>query len=178
MDHRPAPETDSPLPTPLGAVRLYAAGPDDADDICDLINGLAEYERLAHESRPDPQALRAHLDPNARPRCEALIARTAEGEAIGFALFFHTYSTFLTNWGLYLEDLFVRPAFRGHGIGFALFRQLASIARSRGCARLEWAVLDWNEPARTFYERLGARPMQEWRTMRLSGDALERLANR
>ena len=140
-----------------------------------LILDLADYERLRHEAVPDAEALRAHLDPAAQPRCEAFLAENEEGSAIGFALFFHNYSTFLTKFGVYLEDLFVVPAYRGCGIGFALFQRVAEVAVERGCGRLEWAVLDWNTPAITFYERLGAEPLDDWTTMRLTGDALQEL---
>lgn len=155
---------------------LRKATPEDAETLCHLINGLAEYERLQHESHPDPEALRAHLQPDAQPRCEAVLAETEDGEAVGFALFFQTYSTFNTNWGVYLEDLFVEPAYRGQGIGFALLRHVAEVARERDCARLEWAVLDWNEPAIAFYRRLGAVSMDDWTVMRLTRDEIEAVA--
>jgi len=150
----------------------------DAADLVRLINSLAAYERLAHESRPDAETLSSQLQVGASPRIEALIAHEeGTGKCIGFALYFHNYSTFLTNFGLYLEDLFVEPEFRGQGVGFALFRGIAGIARDRGCKRLEWNVLDWNEPAITFYEKLGALPLKGWDTMRLTRDAIERIAD-
>jgi diamine N-acetyltransferase len=156
---------------------IREAVPDDARDLAYLINRLAEYEKLAHESNPDPVVLAGQLAEGASPRVEALVARE-EGtdKCIGFALFFHNYSTFLTNFGLFLEDLFVEPDYRGQGIGFALFRRLAGIARDRGCQRLEWNVLDWNEPAIAFYEKLGASTLSEWDTMRLQRPAIEELA--
>ena len=158
------------------AFRIREATPDDAETLVALILELADYEKLRHEARPDPEALRAHLHPDASPRCEALLAEDpATGEALGFALFFANYSTFLTRWGIHLEDIYVRPAYRGRGIGFALLKRVAEIAVARGAKRLEWQVLDWNEPALRFYRKLGARPMREWITMRLSGEALERL---
>lgn len=156
--------------------RLRTAGPSDASVLSALIRELAEYERMAEEAAPDVNRLRRHLAPEAFPRCEAIIAeREADGEPLGFALFFQNYSTFLTRWGLYLEDLFVRPEWRGKGVGFALLQSVARVARERDCERMEWAVLDWNTPAIDFYHRIGARPMGEWTTMRLSGDAIRRL---
>ena len=156
---------------------IREAVPADAPDLAHLINRLAEYEKLAHESRPDPRLLADQLSQDASPRIEALVARE-EGtdKCIGFALFFHNYSTFLTNFGLFLEDLFVEPEYRGQGVGFALFRRLAAIARDRGCQRLDWNVLDWNESAITFYEKLGASTLSEWDTMRLKRNAIEELA--
>ena len=155
---------------------LRPATPDDAETLTTLIRELADYERLTHEVATDPEALRAHLAPDAAPRCEALLAEDeATGEAVGFALYFQNYSTFLSRWGVYLEDLYVRPSRRGSGIGFALLKRVAEIAAERGCARMEWSVLNWNEPALEFYHRLGARPMEEWTTMRLSDEALQRL---
>jgi GNAT superfamily N-acetyltransferase len=103
-------------------------------------------------------------------------AAKAESEAVGFAVWFHTFSTFLSRPGLYLEDLFVLPAWRGRGIGRALIRHLARVAVERGCGRMEWAVLDWNDPAIGFYRSIGARPMDEWTVYRLTGDALKRVA--
>ena len=153
---------------------LRAAGPEDAERLAALILELADYERLRHEARPDAHALAAHLAPDARPRCEALLAEV-DGEAVGFALYFPNYSTFLTRWGIYLEDLYVRPDWRGRGIGFALLRRVAQATVERGGRRLDWSVLDWNAPALDFYRRLGARPLDDWTTMRLAGDALRRL---
>ncbi|GIV60077.1 GNAT family N-acetyltransferase [Rhodocaloribacter litoris] len=159
----------------MPAFRLRPATPDDAGTLVDLIRGLAEYERLSHEARPDAGALRRQLAPEATPPLEAFIAEDEEGRALGFALYFYHYSTFLTAWGLYLEDLYVVPEARGQGIGFALLKRLAEVAVERGCPRLEWSVLDWNETAIRFYEKLGARPMDDWTTMRLTGPALEHL---
>jgi len=153
---------------------IRPAGPADAETLVSLILELAEYERLTHEAVPDAEALRKHLAPEAQPRCEALIAEQ-DGQPIGFALYFHNYSTFLTRWGIYLEDIYVKPAYRGKGTGFALLKRVAEIAVERGCRRLDWAVLDWNEPAIAFYRKLGARPMDDWTTMRLTGEALEKL---
>jgi GNAT superfamily N-acetyltransferase len=148
---------------------LRPAGPDDAEILVSLILELAEYEKMTDEAQPDAEALRAHLDPDANPRCDALLAEDdATGEAVGFALFFQNYSTFLSRWGIYLEDLYVKPEFRGEGIGFALLKRVAEIADERGCRRLEWSVLNWNQLAIDFYRRLGARAMDEWTTMRLT----------
>ena len=155
---------------------LRTAGPDDVDALCDLILGLADYEKLLHEAHPDPEALRQHLAENANPRCEALLANDQiTGDAVGFALFFPNYSTFLTRWGIYLEDLYVKPAFRGRGIGFALLQRVAQIAVTRGAERLDWSVLDWNTPAIAFYQQLGAKAMDDWTGMRLTGEALQHL---
>jgi diamine N-acetyltransferase len=152
---------------------IRAAGPDDAKSISELIQELARYEKLAHESRPDPAALRTHLDQSSAPYCEAILAiEKPSGRPVGFALFFPSYSTFLTNFGLYLEDLFVEPAFRKAGIGQALLARVVEIALERGCQRVEWSVLDWNELAIGFYRQLGATYMDNWTTMRLTGEAL------
>jgi GNAT superfamily N-acetyltransferase len=112
-----------------------------------------------------------------RPAAEVIIA-SVDSEPMGFALFFHNYSTFLAQRGIYLEDLFVRPAARGKGVGYALLSELARIALERNCGRLEWAVLDWNELAIDFYKRIGARPLDDWTVFRLTGDALEQLARK
>ena len=154
--------------------RIRSATPSDAPALAGLIRELAAYERLSHEAEPDADALAKHLADDASPRCNAFIAE-ADGEPLAFALYFYSYSTFLTRWGVYLEDLYVRPEHRGKGIGYALLRRVAQEAVSRGCRRMEWAVLNWNEPAIAFYRRIGARPMDDWTTMRLSGEALERI---
>ena len=143
---------------------------DDLPLIGELIMALAEYERLAHEVRFDPAVLGAKLF-GPRPYAEVVIGEI-DGTAQGFALFFHNFSTFEGRPGIYLEDLFVRPQARGSGLGKALLRHLAALALERDCARLEWSVLDWNEPAIGFYRALGARPMDEWTVMRLDGAAL------
>ncbi len=155
---------------------VRVAGPQDAEAIVSLILELAEYERLTHEAVPDVPSLRLHLSREAQPRAHAFVAEV-EGQVVGFALYFYTYSTFLTRWGVYLEDLYVRAAHRGRGIGLALFRAVASEAVERGCRRMDWAVLDWNEPAIGFYKRLGAEMKSEWRTMRLADAALVRAAD-
>lgn len=156
------------------AFQIRPATPDDADAILELILALADYEKLRHEASPDVEALRQHLAPDAQPRCGALLAEDAvTGGAIGFALYFPSYSTFLTRWGIYLEDLYVRPEARGQGVGFALLQRLAALAVAQGCQRLDWSVLDWNAPAIDFYRRLGARALDDWTTMRLEGEALQ-----
>lgn len=141
--------------------------------IAALIRELADYEKLADEVRFDEAVLGDHLF-GPRPMAEVIIGEV-DGVAQGFALFFHNFSTFEGRPGIYLEDLFVRPAARGGGLGKALLAHLAKLAMERGCARLEWWVLDWNEPAIGFYRKLGARPMDEWTTMRLDGEALAQL---
>lgn len=143
--------------------------------ILELIRALAEYERLAHACVATEARLEATLF-GPRPDAEVLIAEAA-GEPAGFALFFHNYSTFLAQRGLYLEDLFVRPAHRGRGVGRALLAELARLAIARDCGRFEWSVLDWNAPAIGFYRALGAEPLDDWTTFRLTGDALRRLAD-
>lgn len=153
---------------------IRPATPDDTNTICELIRALAEYERLSHQVALDEARLREHLF-GPRPFAEVLLAEDA-GQVVGFALFFHNYSTFLGRPGIYLEDVFVRPEYRGKGHGKALLRALAQIAVERGCGRMEWAVLDWNEPSIEFYRSLGAEPMDEWTTFRLSRDAIEQLS--
>jgi GNAT superfamily N-acetyltransferase len=155
-------------------VRIAAARVADVELIVELIRELAEFERLADEVRIQPDDLRQHLF-GARPYAEALIA-WAGTEPSGFALYFHNYSTFAGRPGIYLEDLYVRPRYRGQGHGEALLRHLARTAVERGCGRLEWSVLDWNQRAIDFYRKLGAVPMDEWTVFRVSGDPLQRLA--
>ena len=152
---------------------LRDARPADVPAIVSLIRDLAAYERQPEDCHADPRLLEAHLF-GANRFAEVVLAERA-GEAVGFALFFHNYSTWLTRPGLYLEDLFVKPAFRGLGIGEALLTRLARLAVARGCGRMEWSVLTWNEPAIGFYKRLGAVPMDGWRVYRLAGPALDRL---
>lgn len=146
---------------------LRAGVPADADLILELIRELAEFERLAHEVTADADGLRRHLF-GRRPAAEVLMAEV-EGSPAGFALFFATFSTFVGKPGIYLEDLFIRPAFRGRGIGRAVLTHLARLALARGCGRLEWSVLDWNRPAVAFYEGLGARPMADWTVYLVDG---------
>jgi GNAT superfamily N-acetyltransferase len=149
---------------------IRIAGAEDAALILEFIRGLAEYEKLSQECVASEEALRRTLF-GPRPYAEVLIAEQA-GRPAGFALFFHNYSTFLAKPGIYLEDLYVVPELRGLGIGKALLLQLARIAVERDCGRLEWSVLDWNEPAIGFYKKLGAVAMEEWTIFRLSGPAL------
>jgi GNAT superfamily N-acetyltransferase len=149
------------------------ATPADVPTIARLIRALAEYERLSQEVVLDEGRLREHLF-GSRPYAEVLLAEEA-GTIVGFALFFHNYSTFLAKPGIYLEDLFVEPAQRGKGHGKALLQALARLALERGCGRLEWSVLNWNEPSIQFYRSLGAEPMNEWTVYRLTGAALARL---
>ena len=156
------------------SLRIRDAVPADSALILSLIRELAEYEKLLHEVRATEAGLRASLF-GPKPMAECVIAEQ-DGKPAGFALFFHNYSTFLGQPGLYLEDLYVKPSLRGRGIGKKLLSHLARLALQRGCGRFEWAVLDWNEPAIRFYKRLGVRMMDEWRINRLTGEALERLA--
>ena len=148
--------------------------PADAETLVNLVRELAVYEKLEEFAVATPEAFRAHLfGPN--PAAEAIIAEV-DGSAVGFALFFTSFSTFRGQPGLYLEDLFVRPAFRGQGIGKGLLASVARRAVVRGCGRLEWSVLDWNTPAIGFYKSVGARPMEEWTVFRVDNEALNRLA--
>ena len=149
---------------------------DDVPLIAAFVRELAAYEKLAHDAVATAAPLAPTLFGETRG-AEVAIAEL-DGVPAGFALFFPNYSTFLGRAGIYLEDLFVRPEFRARGVGRALLAHLAGIALERGCGRLEWAVLHWNAPAIGFYETLGAEPMREWTTYRLSGDALARLAER
>ena len=156
--------------------RIRAAVESDVRLIASLIRELADYERLLHEVRLTEEGLRDALF-GARRYAEVAIAEVGPDEPAGFALFFHNFSTFLGRPGIYLEDLFVRPQYRGAGIGKGLLRHLARLAAERDCGRLEWAVLDWNAPAIGFYLGLGARPAAGWNVYRLEGEALERLAD-
>ena len=152
---------------------IRPAVPADLSLIAELIRDLAEYEKLASEVRFDEAVLADKLF-GAQTYAEVLIGEL-DGAPQGFALFFHNFSTFEGRPGIYLEDLFVRPAARGSGLGKALLAQLAKLALERDCARLEWSVLDWNEPAIGFYKTLGARPLDEWTGMRIDGVALVHL---
>jgi len=154
-------------------LRIAPATEDDIPAILDLIRALAEYEKLSHLVAATEQRLRDTLF-GARPAAEALLAHW-DGECAGFAIFFSTYSTFLAQPGLYLEDLYVKAHLRGKGIGLALLKRLAEIAHERGCGRLDWEVLNWNEPAIRFYKKLGAKPLDEWTKYRLAGEALKTL---
>jgi GNAT superfamily N-acetyltransferase len=155
------------------ALSIRSATPDDLPLIADLIRALADYEKLADEVRFDEAVLGEKLF-GARPYAEVIIGEV-DAKPQGFALFFHNFSTFEGKPGIYLEDLFVRPEARGSGLGKALLARLAALAVERDCARLEWSVLDWNAPAIGFYQKLGARLMDEWTVMRVDGAALVQL---
>ena len=156
------------------SLQIRAATSADVPVIAELIRGLARFEKLEHEVVMTDDLLAAGLF-GERPYAEVLLA-VDENRPVGFALFFHNFSTFLGRPGIYLEDLFVVPEDRGSGIGRALLEHLARLAVDRGCGRLEWAVLDWNRDAISFYERLGARPNSDWTVYRLTGEALTTLA--
>lgn len=157
-------------PTP----RLRSAELADAEAIVALIRELAVFEHLEHLVEVTPQALATNLF-GARPAAEALVVQAGDA-VVGFALFFTNFSTFLGKPGLYLEDLYVQPAFRGQGLGRALLQHLAALAVARGCGRFEWCVLDWNENAIRFYEKMGAKVLPDWRICRVTGPALQALA--
>jgi GNAT superfamily N-acetyltransferase len=154
---------------------IRAATAADVQAILELIRALATYERAPNEVTATEQGLTEVLF-GQKPAAEVLLAFENE-TAVGFAVFFHNFSTWLGRPGLYLEDLFVRPEHRGKGYGRALLIDLAKIARERGCGRMEWAVLDWNEPAIEFYRKLGAKPMDEWTVFRLARDGIAKLAD-
>jgi len=164
------------MPTPSPLLSIRPATPDDVPLIRELIAELAEYERLADAAVATEDGLRAQLF-GPHPAAEVLIGEV-DDEAVGFALFFHTFSTFAGKRGLYLEDLFVRPPYRGAGLGKHLMAALAQIAVQRDCARFEWSVLDWNTPSIGFYRSIGAVGMDEWTVQRLEGAALHALAAR
>ncbi len=155
------------------AFEIREATESDVPQILQFIRDLAEYERLAHMVVATEEQLRSTLFGAVR-LAEVLIA-SEDGAPAGFAIFFHNYSTFLAQPGIYLEDLFVKPEFRGRGYGKALLVRLAQIARDRNCGRVEWAVLNWNEPSIAFYKSLGARPMEDWTVFRLTGEALKKM---
>ena len=155
---------------------IRAAARADCGEILRLIGALAEYEKLS-DMLVGTEAMLADALFGARPAAECLIAERG-GRAVGFALFFTTFSTFLCKPGLYLEDLFVEPGERGHGIGKGLLKSLAALAVERGCGRFEWRVLDWNEPSIRFYESLGATVMPEWQLVRMTADEFAALARR
>jgi GNAT superfamily N-acetyltransferase len=157
-------------------VTIRTAVAADTPLILSLIRELAEYEHLLDEVIATEETLRASLFGD-RPGAEVVIAEQ-DGTVAGYALFFHNFSTFHGRRGLYLEDLFVRPAHRGAGIGRLLLSHLAALAVQRDCARFEWAVLDWNAPSIEFYQHLGAKPMSDWTVFRMEGEALRRLAER
>ncbi len=156
------------------AITIIPASESHLPQILSFIRELAEYERLSHLVTATEDDLRRALF-GERPYAEVILACERD-TPVGFALFFHSFSTFLGQPGLYLEDLYVNPECRGQGIGRALLEHVARLAVERSCGRLEWAVLDWNEPAISFYRRLGAMPLDDWTTFRLTGEALQRLA--
>jgi GNAT superfamily N-acetyltransferase len=157
----------------MATIQVVPATAEDTARILEMIRGLADYEKLSHMVTATEQKIRESLF-GPRPAAEVLLGM-CDGECAGFALFFPNYSTFLAQPGIYLEDLYVKPEHRGKGIGFALLQRLAKLAVERGCGRVEWAVLDWNQPSIDFYKKLGAVPMDEWTTFRLTGAALEKL---
>jgi GNAT superfamily N-acetyltransferase len=167
----------------MDQLKLRPATPADVPVIFELIQALAEYEKLSHAVTGNIASLEDHLfgkpgsdESHHRPYAEAVIAEFA-GQAVGFSLFFHNYSTFLTQPGIYIEDLFVLPEYRGRGIGKRLVSYVAELAVSRNCGRLEWSVLDWNKPAIGFYQRIGASILDEWRICRVTGNSLSSLAS-
>jgi GNAT superfamily N-acetyltransferase len=157
------------------SVRIASARPEDVGTVFALVRALAEYERLSHLVSGTEDDLRRELF-GVHPVIESVLAWNGD-RAVGFALYFHNYSTFLARRGLYLEDLFVVPDARGRGIGKALIAHCARVAVTRGCGRFEWTVLDWNEPAIAFYRSLGAELLPDWRICRLSGEPLQRVGN-
>jgi GNAT superfamily N-acetyltransferase len=150
---------------------IRSATPDDVPVILAMIKAIAEYEKLAHAVTANEAQLRRSLF--TERAAEVLLAYRDE-VPVGFAVYFHNFSTFLGRHGMYLEDLFVLPEWRGHGLGKQLFARVAQLAVERGCGRMEWSVLDWNEPAIGFYKKLGAKPMDEWTVFRLAGADLEK----
>lgn len=163
----------APTTATTNAHTLRQAELRDVGVIVQLIRELAEFEQLSHLVQVTPEKLRPQLF-SEKPAAEAWVAEVG-GEVVGFALFYTNFSTFLAQPGLYLEDLYVQPAHRGSGIGEALLTRLARLAVERNCGRFEWSVLDWNEPAIRFYQRMGAMVMPEWRICRLAGEALQEL---
>ena len=156
-----------------GSVKFRSAGPADTELILDFIRRLAEYEHMADQVVATEELLARELF--VQKGAEVLFALEDDRE-VGFALFFHNFSTFLGRRGLYLEDLFVLPEYRGRGYGKALLRRLGAVARERGCGRLEWWCLDWNQPSIDFYRSMGAEPMCDWTVYRVAGDVLNNLA--
>jgi len=160
----------------MSEIEIRPATPQDVPLILTFLRELATYEKLAHEVVATDADMHAALF-GERPVVETVIG-SLDGEPVGYALFFPTFSTFLGKPGLYLEDLYVRPAARGFGVGRSLLEHLARLTVERGWGRLEWSVLDWNEPSIAFYKKRGARPMDEWTIFRLTGESLHRLAQK
>jgi GNAT superfamily N-acetyltransferase len=158
------------------SLEIRPATPADVPALVALIQALADYEKLAHEVTGHPEDLERALFGD-RPYAEAVLA-WVDDTAVGMALFFHNFSTFLMKPGIYLEDIFVQPAYRGRGIGKALLVHVGQLALDRGCGRFEWSVLDWNTPAIEFYQRMGAEIKPEWQICRLTGAALAALGER
>lgn len=159
----------------IAPFKLRPATAADAAQLFDLIWALADYEQLSHQVTGTVEQLGEHLS-GPHPIVEAVLAEI-DDRAVGFGLFFSNYSTFLTKPGLYLEDLFVLPEYRRLGIGRAILTYLAQLAVQRGCGRLEWTVLDWNEPAIAFYQKMGAQVLPDWRICRVTGEDLQTMAN-
>lgn len=159
----------------MSRIEIRPATEADVGLVLEFIRGIAEYERLAHEVVATEATLRESLF-GARPAAEVVLGYL-DGQPAGFAVFFHNFSTFLGRPGMYLEDVFVKPAFRGRGLGEALLRHVAREAVRRHCGRFEWAVLDWNEPAIRFYRKLGAAPKSDWTIFRMTGEALRQLGS-
>jgi len=176
MPDAPSRDASSPAPTgrPASSLVIRSATVDDVPTILAFIRELADYEQLSSQVEATPAALARTLF-GERPAAEVVIARLDDRD-VGFALFFETYSTFLAARGMHLEDLYVRPEARGHGVGRALFTYLAALADARGYGRLEWAVLAWNAPAIGFYQQMGGFSLDDWRTFRLNREGLQRLA--
>jgi GNAT superfamily N-acetyltransferase len=163
-------------PVRIAGIRIEPATPGDVPTIRALIQELADFERLGDQVIATEQRLHSTIF-GSRAFAEVLMARLGE-ESVGFALFFHNYSTFRAQPGIYLEDLYVRPAHRGNGYGEELLRRIAQLAVERGCGRFEWSVLDWNQRAIDFYKALGAEPLNDWTMFRVTGDNLTKLAQR
>lgn len=157
----------------MNTLTFRMARPGDEGAVLDIIRALARYEHLEDQVVATEGLLREWLFE--KEKAEVLLAE-AEGKIVGSALFFHSFSTFLGRAGIYLEDLFVYPEYRGRGYGRALLKKLAAVTLERDCGRLEWACLDWNEPSIAFYKSMGAAPMEDWTTYRLSGETLRRAA--
>ncbi|MBT8145417.1 MAG: GNAT family N-acetyltransferase [Gammaproteobacteria bacterium] len=156
------------------SLTIREAHPEDCTQISEFIYELADYEKLRDQVEATPEMLERSLF--GAERCAEALIGEISGEAAGYALFFTSFSTFTAKPGIYLEDIYVRARWRGHGLGKALLKQVARIAVQRGCARMEWSVLDWNQPAIDFYRNLGAQPLPEWIGQRLAGDSLEQIA--
>jgi GNAT superfamily N-acetyltransferase len=157
------------------AATIRAAAAADVGAIFSLMLELAEFEKLTHLFVASEAGVHDALF-GARPSAEAMVAQEEDGRIVAYALFFHNFSTFLGRRGLYLEDLYVQPGQRGTGLGTRMLRQLAALAVERQCGRFEWTVLDWNQPAISFYEKMGATVLPDWRVVRITGDALAELA--